>query len=173
MEYNNNDYFDSNKENPNNAEDLNVEKDSNSDESNNYDEQITHNNEFIQKKIEPGQIFAFFARSLGVFSVFCAAFSVFFGSFICGGLAIVLAFLSKGYNNQMERNAKIGLVTGIVGVVFQIGALIISVYNIINVPEYREKFNTLYEQMYGVPVDDSINDMLDQLGVSELEGEIL
>ena len=73
----------------------------------------------------------------------------------------------------MVRNAKIGLITGIVGIVFQISALIFSVYNIITVPEYREKFNSLYEQMYGTPVDDSINDILDQLGVSEVEGGIL
>ena len=162
MEYNNNNNLDSNNE-----------EFSNNNESNHFDEQKEYNNDFIQKKIEPGQIFAFFARSLGVFSVFCAAFSIFFGAFICGGLAIVLAFLSKGYGNKMERNARIGLVTGIVGVVIQIGALVFSVYNIINVPEYREKFNDLYEQMYGVPVDDSINDILDQLGVSELEGEII
>ena len=73
----------------------------------------------------------------------------------------------------MTRNAKIGFIAGIVGIVFQLGALVFSVYNIITVPEYREKFNALYEQMYGVPADESINDILEQLGVSEVEGGIL
>ena len=118
-------------------------------------------------------VFALFAKSLGAFSIFCAVFSVFFGAFICGGLAIVLAFLSKGYDTKMEKNAKIGLATGIIGVVLQIGILGFSVYNIIHVPEFREQFNSLYEQIYGAPVDDSIHDILDQLGIPEMEGEIL
>ena len=118
-------------------------------------------------------VFALFARSLGVFSIFCTVFSVFLGSFICGGLAIVLAILSKGYNTKMEKNAKIGLVTGIVGIVLQISALTVNIYNIIHVPEFREQFNSLYEQMYGEPVDDSINEMLDQMGLPSEEGGIL
>ena len=73
----------------------------------------------------------------------------------------------------MERNAKFGLVAGIVGIVFQLSTLTIGVYNIINVPEFREQFNSLYEQMYGAPVDDSINDFLDQLQFSDVEGGIL
>ena len=118
-------------------------------------------------------VFALFAKSLGAFSIFCAVFSVFFGSFICGGLAIVLAILSKGYNTKMEKNAKIGLITGTIGIVLQISVLAFSVYNIIHVPEFREQFNSLYEQMYGEPVDDSINDILDQMGLPSSEGEIL
>ena len=118
-------------------------------------------------------VFAMFARSLGIFSIFCAFFSVFFGAFICGGMAIILAILSKGYNTKMERNAKFGIVAGIIGIVFQICTLTVSVYNIINIPEYREQFNSLYEQMYGSPVDDSITDFLDQISVSNLEGGIL
>ena len=150
--------------------------DSNSNNSNHDNTDSDNQNSFQHfppKKLPPSFVFATFARSLGIFSIFCAAFSIFFGAFICGGLAIILAFLSKGYDTKMVRNAKIGLISGIVGVVIQISVLGISVYNIITVPEYREKFNSLYEQMYGVPVDESITDILDQLGVSDTEGGIL
>lgn len=118
-------------------------------------------------------VFAMFARSLGIFSIFCAAFSIFFGAFICGGMAVILAFLSKGYDTKMVRNAKIGLITGVVGIVIQISTLTIGVYNIINVPEYRESFNSLYEQIYGTPADESLNDFLDQLQGATKEGGIL
>lgn len=118
-------------------------------------------------------VFALFARSLGIFSIFCAVFSIFFGSFICGGLAIVLAILSKGYYTKMEKNAKIGLATGIIGVVLQISLLVVSVYNIIHVPEFREQFNSIYEQIYGEPVDDSINEILDEMGLPSQEGGFL
>lgn len=121
----------------------------------------------------PVNVFAFFARSLGIFAIFCAIFGIFFVSFICGGLAIILAILSKGFETKMEKNAAIGLVTGCVAIVIQIFSLIFSVYNIINVPEYRELFNSMYEQMYGEPVDESITDMLDQLGGSSQEGGFL
>lgn len=118
-------------------------------------------------------VFALFARSLGVFSIFCAVFGIFFGSFICGGVAIVLAVLSKGYQTKMEKNAIIGLVAGCIAIVVQFSTLTFSVYKIINVPEYRELFNSMYEQMYGEPVDESITDMLDELGVSAKEGGFL
>ena len=88
-------------------------------------------------------------------------------------MAVILAILSKGYNTKMERNAKFGLAAGIIGIVFQLTTITVSVYNIINVPEYRENFNSLYEQIYGTPVDDSITDFLDQLQFSDTEGGIL
>ena len=140
---------------------------------NNFDQDNFDQDNFKSVKKAPINVFAMFARSLGVFSIFCAFFSIFFGALICGGMAIILAILSNGYNTKMERNAKFGLVAGIIGIVFQLSTLTIGVYNIINVPEFREQFNSLYEQMYGAPVDDSINDFLDQLQFSDMEGGIL
>ena len=139
---------------------------------NNYDNSNTEKVNNTSDQPFPN-VFALFAKSLGAFSIFCAVFSVFFGSFICGGLAIVLAVLSKGYNTKMEKNAKIGLATGIIGVVLQIFLLGFSIYNIIHVPEFREQFNSIYEQMYGEPMDDSINEMLEELGLPSSEGGIL
>lgn len=118
-------------------------------------------------------VFAVFARSLGIFSIFCAVFSIFAGAFICGGLAIILAILSKGTDSKMEKNAKLGFVTGIIGVTMQVSVLAVSVYNIIYVPEYREQFNSLYEEIYGIPMDDSVNDILDMLDSTNTGGEVL
>ena len=142
------------------------------DNYNTQENENMNNNEGSSAKPFPN-VFALFAKSLGIFSIFCAVFSVFFGSFICGGLAIVLAILSKGYNTKMEKNAVIGLATGIIGVVLQISLLGFSVYNVIHVPEFREQFNSLYEEMYGEPVDDSINEMLDEMGLPAEEGGII
>lgn len=156
-------------------------KNTNTDEHSSYEEYFQKsqanntpnpNNQSNDTKPFPN-VFALFAKSLGIFSIFCAIFSVFFGSFICGGLAICLAILSKGYNTKMEKNAIIGLTAGIIGIVFQISTLAFSVYNIIHVPEFREQFNSLYEQMYGEPVDDSINEMLDEMGLPSQEGGYL
>lgn len=132
---------------------------------------MNNSRENVSKPIP--NIFAFFAKNLGIFSIICAFFSLFFGAFICGGLAIVLAVLSKGYNTKMEKNAKIGIATGIIGMVLQISVLTFSIYKIVHVPEFRERFNSMYEQIYGQPVDDSINDILDQMGVPAGEGDFL
>lgn len=118
-------------------------------------------------------VFALFAKSLGAFSIFCAVFSVFFGSFICGGMAIILAVLSKGYDSKMEKNAKIGLATGLIGITLQIFMFAFSLYNVIHVPEFREQFDSMYEQMYGEPMDDSIHELLDQWGLPSEEGGFL
>ena len=132
----------------------------------------TQNSETINNTARPfPNVFALFARSLGVFSIFCAVFSIFIGAFICGGLAIILAVLSKGYNTKMEKNAVIGLTAGIIGIVLQISVLTISVYNVIHIPEFREQFNSLYEQMYGEPVDDSVNEILDEMGLPAIDAE--
>lgn len=118
-------------------------------------------------------VFALFAKTMGIFSIFCAVFSIFFLSFICGGLAIILAVLSKGYQKKMEKNALIGLACGVVGVTLQIFILTAGFYSIIKIPEFREYFNSVYEQMYGEPLNDSINEMLDELGSPQQKGGFL
>ena len=143
-----------------------------SETENNYTNSA-NSNSFGNDRRPPINVFALFARSLGIFSIFCAVFGIFIGSFICGGVAIILAILSKGYQNKMEKNAMIGLACGCIALVIQISSFAFSVYNIINVPEYRELFNSMYEQMYGEPVDESITDMLDGLSISSQEGGLL
>ena len=154
----------------NNFEDLNSDSENIEFENNNTNPDNTGS--FNNRRNSSINVFALFARSLGIFAIFCAIFGIFFGSFVCGGIAIILAVLSKGYQTKMEKNAIIGITTGCIAVVLQIFSLIFSVYNIINVPEYRELFNSMYEQMYGEPVDESITDMLDELGVSSQEGDL-
>lgn len=168
-----NDHETQNSETINNNENSSYEEFSTTQQSDNAGTNSSNNNNYNASGKPFPNVFALFARSLGVFSIFCAVFGIFFGSFICGGVAIVLAVLSKGYQTKMEKNAIIGLVAGCIAIVVQFSTLTFSVYKIINVPEYRELFNSMYEQMYGEPVDESITDMLDELGVSAKEGGFL
>ncbi|MBR3602876.1 MAG: DUF4190 domain-containing protein [Lachnospiraceae bacterium] len=155
----------------NNFEDLNSDSENIEFENNNTNPDNTGS--FNNRRNSSINVFALFARSLGIFAIFCAIFGIFIGSFICGGVAIILAILSKGYESRMEKNAIIGLACGCIAIVIQISTFVFGVYNIINVPEYRELFNSMYEQMYGEPVDESITDMLDGLGASSPEGGLL
>lgn len=155
----------------NNFEDLNSDSENIEFENNNTNPDNTGS--FNNRRNSSINVFALFARSLGIFAIFCAIFGIFIGSFICGGVAIILAILSKGYESRMGKNAIIGLACGCIAIVIQISTFVFGVYNIINVPEYRELFNSMYEQMYGEPVDESITDMLDGLGASSPEGGLL
>lgn len=155
----------------NNFEDLNSDSHNMEFENNNINSDNT--NSSTNRNKPPINVFAFFARSLGIFAVFCAIFGIFIGSFICGGVAVILAVLSKGYQTKMEKNAVIGIAAGCAAIIIQIFSLVFSIYNIINVPEYRELFNSMYEQIYGEPVNDSITDMLDGLSISSQEGDFL
>lgn len=134
-----------------------------------FDDSLEHNDSANSNQEFPNT-FALFAKSLGIFSIFCAFFSMFFGTFICGGLAIILAILSKGYNKKMEKSARIGLMTGILSIVLQISVFTINVYNIIYVPEFREQFFIIYEEMYGEPLEESIDKILDEMGLPENKG---
>ena len=113
--------------------------------------------------------FALFSRSLGIFSIFCAFFGIFFGTFICGGLAIILAVLSKGYETKMEKSARIGLIAGTISIVLQIAVFVINIYSILYIPEFREQFNAIYEEMSGEPIDESINELLKEMGLPEIK----
>ena len=118
----------------------------------------------------PFNFFANFARSLGIFAIFCAVCTVSTGAFICGGLAIVLAIISKGYETGMERNARIGVATGTIAITLQIFVLAFNIYSILFVPEYREQFNSIYEEIYGEPLDDSLNELFDEMDLPEMKG---
>ena len=117
--------------------------------------------------------FANFARSLGIFSIFCAVCTVSMGSFICGGLAIVFAIISKGYETKMEKSARVGIATGILAITLQIAVFSFNIYSFIFVPEYREQFYSIYEEMYGEPIDESVNELLNEMGLPELKGDNL
>ena len=110
------------------------------------------------------------AATLGIIGMFCAFLSLFWFTFLFGALAIILAVLSMGRERRMCRSAKIGFITGTSAIVLQTCMIAFTVYSIIYVPEFRQEFITtfykIYEQMYGVPFDESYPDFLNQMGIS-------
>ncbi len=70
----------------------------------------------------------------------------------------------------MCKSAKRGMISGLSALVIQGSILAVSFYNILYVPEYQEQFKTtfyeMYEQMYGIPFEDSYSDLLDEIGIS-------
>ena len=80
---------------------------------------------------------------------------------IVGGIAIVLAILSKGTMEKYLPQAKKAIIYGTLGMVIGYGVLAYDMYAVVTRPEYRQQLNTMSEQMNGI----SFDDMLKELGI--------
>lgn len=117
-----------------------------------------------------GNSFSKYARTLGMLGLFSSFLSFFWFAFLFGSLAIILAVLSKGREKKLCKNAKIGMLSGISALVIQFSLIAFTLYSIIYIPEFREQFQStfyeMYQQMYGVPFQESFPDFFNQTGIS-------
>lgn len=125
---------------------------------NNYNYNKAHNE--LDKHVN----LATLSLVLGLISIpFC--FFMYTG-IILGGIAVVMAILSRGNADKLLPQAKKGIIYGTIGVVLGYGVLISSIHNILTDSSYRQQLNQFSEQYYG----ESVDDMLRELGV-QLESQ--
>ena len=118
---------------------------------NNYNYNKAHN------ELDSHVALATFARILGMFSIpLCL---IFYTGIILGGVAVVLALLSKGTMKTFLPQAKKALVLGTVGVVLGYTMMVTSIHTVLTNPEQRQQLNTMSEQMYGASFDDMLNEI--------------
>lgn len=112
--------------------------------------------------IDRANSMAMAAMTLGILSLILAFTCTLYPTMLCGGLAIILALLSKGTDARMHSNAKTGIIMAIIGLVFNVMILFASlmlIFSPMAVPEYREEFNHMYEQIYGESFDDTLKEI--------------
>jgi hypothetical protein len=80
---------------------------------------------------------------------------------IIGGVAIVIAILSKGVAEKLLPQARKAIIYGLLGVVIGYGVFAYDVYKVMNDPATRQQLNVMSEQMNGI----SFDDMLRELGI--------
>ena len=68
----------------------------------------------------PGSSFATASMILGIIAIISAFFGTVYPPIICGGLAVILGLLSKGNDKAMLPNAKVGVLTAILGIVVNV-----------------------------------------------------
>ena len=118
---------------------------------NNYNYNKAHN------ELDSHVALATFARILGMFSIpLCL---IFYAGIILGGVAVVLALLSKGTMKTFLPQAKKALVLGTVGVVLGYTMMVTSIHTVLTNPEQRQQLNMMSEQMYGTSFDDMLNEI--------------
>jgi hypothetical protein len=81
---------------------------------------------------------------------------------IIGGLAIILAILSKGTMERLLPQAKKAILYGTLGIVIGYGVFAFNTYTVLTDPQARAQLNAMSQQMNGV----SFDDMLKELGVT-------
>jgi predicted histidine transporter YuiF (NhaC family) len=97
------------------------------------------------------------AMILGIISlVTCTCLYI---SVICGGLAILLALLSKGGELTLSRNAKLALGLGIAGLCTTVVLYAISFAMIIGEYGSLEAYLKAYLQDYGMSLEDLMGEM--------------
>ncbi len=107
----------------------------------------------------PGSAFATASLVLGILAILSAFTGTVFPPIICGGLSIILALLSKGNDRAMLPNAKVGVLTAILGLIVNVLIVASSFLLLFTNPNMQEEFhdqlNQYYEYFYGESFDDA------------------
>ena len=56
----------------------------------------------------------------------------------------------------MNRNGRIGMVCAVLALVIQLSVLIIGIYALLYIPEYRMQVSDLYQEMYGQSLEEVV-----------------
>ena len=80
---------------------------------------------------------------------------------VIGGIAVVLAILSKGTLEKLLPQAKKAIIYGSIGIIIGYGVFIYDMHTVLTDPQSRAQLNEISKQMNGV----SFDEMLQELGV--------
>ena len=83
---------------------------------------------------------------------------------VIGGIAIVLAILSKGTLEKLLPQAKKAIIYGTIGIIVGYSVFAYDLHAVFTDPEYRAQLNAVSEQMNGVSFDDMLKELGVQLG---------
>lgn len=101
--------------------------------------------------------FAKASKVLGILSLVSIIILPVYLPLICGGVAIILALLSRG-DKEMDSNGWTGLSTGIVAIAVNIILVFAAIYIFMNNQFVRNAINAQYRELYGV----SFTEMIEQ-----------
>ncbi len=80
---------------------------------------------------------------------------------VLGGVAVVLAILSRGSQKKFLPQAKRGMIYGTIGIVLGYVVFVSSLHTVLTDPAYRQQLNQMSEQMNGQTFDE----LLQELGI--------
>ena len=100
-------------------------------------------------RIEPNTMLITTCMMLGIIAVIAAAFGSVYLPFICGGVSIIMAVLSRDRDGKLDKKCLIGILLSTLAIVVDIVTVTVTVYGIFHDPEQYEAFNRMFENVYG------------------------
>lgn len=92
---------------------------------------------------------------LGIISIITMFMGTIYIPFITGGIAIILAMLSRGSARSLATPAAIGLITSCIGIVLNVGLIATSLTLYATNPEIKSQVNSYLEQITGQEIDEN------------------
>lgn len=111
--------------------------------------------------IIPPNTFAKASMILGIVALALMFTFTIYPTIILGALSIILALLSKGHEKTMHKAARTGVIIGTIALCADILMICSSIYLVFTVPQMRQEFNDIYEEMYGDTFDNTIKGLKD------------
>ena len=121
-----------------------------------YEYNKTHN------PLNPSVVMATVASTVGLLSV--ALLLTVYLPIILGGIAVVLALLSRGSEKKLLPQAKRGIIFGTIGMILGYFLMIQAFVTFFTDPEARAMVNKYSESISGESFDDTLSDLQKSLG---------
>lgn len=99
------------------------------------------------------------SKSLGIAAIISTFLIPVYLPFILGGLAIILAVISRG-KYEVDSDGWVGITTGIIAIVVNIAMIGLAVFIFIKSQYVRDIINAQYMQMYGVTFNSVIEEII-------------
>ena len=111
-----------------------------------------------QIKVIKLNIFSVLSFVFGIIAVFSISTLIF--SIGLGSLAVIFAVISKGYEKRLNPVSRNGFILGLSSLLVSLLICISSVYLYTCNQEYHDRFNQLYEQLYGMSLEEYTQELL-------------
>lgn len=95
------------------------------------------------------------SKALGIVAVVSTFLMPVYLPFILGGLAVILALISRG-KYEIDSDGWVGITTGIVAIVINIAMIFLAIFIFIKSQYVRDIINAQYMQMYGITFNTAI-----------------
>ena len=129
--------------------------------------------EIFPPRRNPGEVMARTAFIQAILAFVCVIVFPMFTPFILAGIALILAFLSRGYEDKLSGQARVAVVLAALAVVANIAYTAWSVTGFVsryhNDPAFHQEMNRQFQQMSGMDLDQYFEELQKELTGGESE----
>ena len=122
--------------------------------------------ESLPHRKDPGEIMTRTAFIQAILAMVCVVVFPVFTPFVLAGIAMILAFLSRGYESRLAGRAKAAVIANIAYTAWSVTGFV-SRYQ--NDPAFHQEMNRQFQQMSGMDLDQYFEELQKELTGGESE----